>query len=63
MASDNKDSADLFAIPDFWRSSGRLNETLTELGGRNPLFALDVSGMLYSHSCLNRIRQTESVHG
>ncbi|KAM7196402.1 Spc97 / Spc98 family domain containing protein [Naviculisporaceae sp. PSN 640] len=43
MANERNHDADLFAIPDFWQPPNSLDEILTHLHQRNPLFNLDVS--------------------
>ncbi|KAK4112170.1 hypothetical protein N656DRAFT_837210 [Canariomyces notabilis] len=41
-----EDPSDLFAVPDFWRSSSWLKQSLNEVNRGNPLFALDGLGTI-----------------
>ncbi|KXX82142.1 Spindle pole body component alp6 [Madurella mycetomatis] len=47
MAND-EDLSDLFAIPDFWRPSNWLDQSIDDINKQNPLFTFDVS----SAACL-----------
>ncbi|KAL2021949.1 hypothetical protein VTK56DRAFT_6368 [Thermocarpiscus australiensis] len=44
---DEEDPADLFAIPDFWRPSSLLDQSISDVTRQSPLFARDVSGTAY----------------
>jgi hypothetical protein len=42
---DEQEIANVFAIPNFWQSSGWLEQSLLEINRGNPLFSLDLAGM------------------
>ncbi|GAB1318809.1 Spindle pole body component [Madurella fahalii] len=54
MAND-EDPPDLFAIPDFWRPSNWLGQSVDDINKQNPLFTFDVSGTAHLGTSLGLI--------
>jgi hypothetical protein len=44
--TDEEEHSNLFAIPDFWRSSSGIEPNIGNINSGNPLFSLDVSSMV-----------------